>query len=281
MARCVPSIRPVNVLGALAMTRPLLSRHYFLDSYVDAYTLATLLSDIEAAAVISRPWLIANHNVNSLTLLQRDQTFRDFFEKADRIFLDGVGALLLAKVSGTGLRQENRLAVLDWIWPLCARAEERGWRLVHLGGTGEGLARARRAILDRHPHLELTTVDGFFDVDDEQQVADVLAAVAQARPTVLLVGMGMPRQELWLSRHLADLPPTVVITVGGVLSFLGGERPTPPRWLGKFGIEWLYRVVTEPRRLWRRYLLEPVHLAPAVVRGLRKRLRQGAERAGP
>jgi N-acetylglucosaminyldiphosphoundecaprenol N-acetyl-beta-D-mannosaminyltransferase len=257
-----------------AVHRPVLHRHRLLDTYLDAYTVPTLLDDIEAAAAIGGRWLIANHNVNSLTLMQRDATFRAFFDRADRIFLDGVGALMVAKVAGAGLQQEHRVAVLDWIWPLCARAEERGWSLVHLGGTGEGLARARRAMLDRHPRLDLTTVDGFFDVDDDQQVAAVLAEIARARPTVLLVGMGMPRQELWLDRHLADLPPTVVITVGGILSFLGGERPTPPRWLGRLGIEWVYRLVTEPRRLWRRYLVEPVALLPAVAREVRRRTRR-------
>ena len=253
--------------------RPDVLRHQLLDSFIDAYTVPTLLDDIEAAALTGRPWLIANHNVNSLTLMQRDPTFRAFFNRADRIFLDGVGALVLAKVTGARLRQEHRVAVLDWIWPLCARAEARGWSLVHLGGTGEGLVRARQAILDRHPRLHLTTVDGFFDVRDDQQVADVLTEISLARPTIVLVGMGMPRQELWLDRHLADLPPSVVITVGGILSFLGGERPTPPRWLGRLGVEWLYRLVTEPRRLWRRYLLEPVHLLPVVAREVRKRVR--------
>lgn len=270
------SLEPQQALSGETpvVARPVLRRHQLLDSYVDAYTVPTLLDDIEAAAVSGEPWLIANHNVNSLTLMQHDAGFRDFFTRADRIFLDGVGALLLAKVTGAHLRHEHRVAVLDWIWPLCARAEDRSWSLVHLGGTGEGLERARRAILARHPGLQLTTIDGFFDVEDPEQNAGVVAEIKSAQPTVLLVGMGMPRQERWLDRHLDELTPTVVITVGGILSFLGGERPTPPRWLGRLGIEWLYRLVTEPRRLWRRYLLEPMHLLPVVAYEVSKRLRR-------
>jgi N-acetylglucosaminyldiphosphoundecaprenol N-acetyl-beta-D-mannosaminyltransferase len=252
---------------------PVLRRHHLLDSWLDAYTVPTLLEDIEAAAWTGRRWLIANHNMNSLALMQTDPDFRDFFTRADRIFLDGTGALWLAKITGARLKLEHRVAVLDWIWPLCALAEERGWRIVHVGGTGTVLAAARREILRRHPDLDLTTIDGYFDLEDPAAVAAVISRIAKARPTVLLVGMGMPRQERWLDRHLEALPPTVVITVGGIFSFLGGERPTPPRLLGPLGLEWLYRLATEPRRLWRRYLLEPRHLIPVVLKELRHRRR--------
>jgi N-acetylglucosaminyldiphosphoundecaprenol N-acetyl-beta-D-mannosaminyltransferase len=255
---------------------PDLQRYHLLGSWLDDYTVPTLLQDIAAAAATGRPWLIANHNVNSLALMQTAPAFRDFFRRPDRIFIDGTGVLGLAKLLGHPLHSDHRVAVLDWIWPLCALAEEQGWRLAHLGGSGSGLRRARAAILARHPGLDLVTVDGFFDVGSPAEVEAVLSELRLARPTVLLVGMGMPRQELWLDRHLADLPSCVVITVGGILSFVGGERPTPPRWLGRLGLEWLYRLATEPRRLWRRYLLEPWHLLPAVLREVRGRLRSSA-----
>jgi N-acetylglucosaminyldiphosphoundecaprenol N-acetyl-beta-D-mannosaminyltransferase len=254
-------------------------RYELLDTYVDAYTLETFLQDVQAAVASGSRLLIANHNINSLTLMRRDARFRSFFDSVDRIFIDGTGVLLLARMFGARLRHANRLAVLDWIWPFCARAESEGWRVAHLGGTGETLQAAREALLERHPELSLTTIDGFFDALDGAANAAVLERLVEARPDVLLIGMGMPRQERWLEDNRAALPVCVTVTVGGILSFIGAERPTPPRWIGRYGLEWAYRVATEPRRLWRRYLVEPFALVPVVIRALirerGRRRRQG------
>ncbi len=84
--------------------------------------------------------------------------------------------------------------------------------------------------------------------------------------------MGMPRQEAWVLANLDDLPPTVVITVGGIFGYLADDRPTAPRWMGTLGVEWLFRLVTEPRRLWRRYLVEPLVLIRPILRAVRRRV---------
>jgi len=108
-------------------------------------------------------------------------------------------------------------------------------------------------------------------VHDPDQNHAVLERLRELRPDVLLVGMGMPRQEHWLHNHLGQMPRCVVVTVGGILSFLGEDRPTPPRWLGRLGFEWVFRLATEPRRLWRRYLLEPLVLVPVFMRAIAAR----------
>ena len=248
----------------------------FLDTWVDAMTVSTFLDEVGAVAHEHGELLVANHNVNSLVLLQRSQLFRDFYERPNLIFIDGTAVVALARLLGEPARLEHRIAVLDWFWPLCARAEGEGWHLVHLGGTPEVLARACEKVRDRHPALSFTALHGYFDPHSAAENGRVLEQLRDARPTVLLVGMGMPRQELWLYENAALLPRTVVITVGGILSFIGDDRPTPPRWLGRLGLEWLFRVVTEPRRLWRRYLVEPFVLVPIVAGEARKRRSRAA-----
>lgn len=249
-------------------TRPArqVPRHRVLDSYVDAFTEGSFLDMVREAVQEQRPVLVANHNLHSLALHDRDPEFQRFYAAADHVFIDGAPVIALARLRGARLSSAHRLAVLDWIWPLFAQAEAEGWHVVHIGGAVPMLDRVRALVEERHPRLNLTLIDGYFDPDDPRENGVVLDAVKQAEPDVLLVGMGMPRQEQWLLRNLPALPPATVITVGGVLSFLGGDRPTPPRWLGPFGAEWLFRLATEPRRLWRRYLLEPLPLVPSVTR---------------
>ena len=239
-----------------------------LGTWVEGFTVASFLDTVAAALAHGGRTLVANHNVNSLTLYQRDPEFRAFYERADHVFIDGTPVVGLARLTGAPARTEHRIGVLDWIWPLLERAERVGWRVAHLGSDQPVISQARRLVLGRHPGLTLTTLSGYFDADDPAANAEVLRRLREARPAVLLVGMGMPRQERWVLRHLDELPDCVVVTVGGIFGYLGGDRPTAPRWLGPLGLEWAFRLATEPRRLWRRYLVEPFGLVPAVAREL-------------
>jgi N-acetylglucosaminyldiphosphoundecaprenol N-acetyl-beta-D-mannosaminyltransferase len=100
--------------------------------------------------------------------------------------------------------------------------------------------------------------DGYFDSSlNAEENAAVLQEIALFRPNVLLVGMGMPRQEIWILENLACIRSNTVFCCGALIDYVAGELATPPRWLGQIGLEWLYRLIVEPSRLWRRYLLEP------------------------
>lgn len=103
-------------------------------------------------------------------------------------------------------------------------------------------------------------------MDNAAEAAAVTDAISAARPDVLLVGMGMPRQERWVARFRDRLPPCVILTVGAAFDYEAGVTPTPPRWSGRLGVEWLFRFAAEPRRLFFRYFIEPWSLiGPALA----------------
>jgi N-acetylglucosaminyldiphosphoundecaprenol N-acetyl-beta-D-mannosaminyltransferase len=235
---------------------------------------AGFLDVIEDAVDAGEPLLVLNHNVNSLALMQRDADYAAVYGAADLIFIDGAPVIALGRALGLPLRVEHRLAVLDWIWPFFDRAQRLGWHVVHLGSSDDVLRRAEAEIAARAPALAFTAIPGYFDQRAGSPGNDaVLDRLNDEAPDVLLVGMGMPRQELWIRANRDRLPPCVTITVGGIIGFIGGDRPTPPRWIGPLGMEWLFRLVTEPRRLWRRYLVEPLILVPVIASAMYARLR--------
>jgi N-acetylglucosaminyldiphosphoundecaprenol N-acetyl-beta-D-mannosaminyltransferase len=196
--------------------------------------------------------------VNSLALLQRRPELARFYSRADLVFIDGMAVVLLGRLLRRPFRREHRLAELDFMDDVFAVAEREGWRVAHLGSAEPVLGRARLRVLRRFPRLDLLTVGGYFDpAPGGQENERVLQELRAYRPDLLLVGMGMPRQELWLDANAHALPPCVVLTVGGLFGYLGGDRPTAPRVLGRWGLEWAFRLATEPGRLWRRYLVEP------------------------
>jgi N-acetylglucosaminyldiphosphoundecaprenol N-acetyl-beta-D-mannosaminyltransferase len=245
------------------------SRVSLLNTWVDALDQPTFLGTIADAVTNHRPLLITNHNVNSLALAQRDRQFVDFVNRGDLVFIDGMPLVYLARLLGHPLRASDRQAVLDWIWPLLELAQAEHWRVVHLGSHEGVLEPALQAIQLRVPGVDVRAISGFFDHSPGSPGSrTVIADLWKLEPDVLLVGFGMPLQERWLDHHLAALPDTVVITVGGIIGFLGGERPSAPRWLGSLGLEWMFRLATEPRRLWRRYLVEPVVLVRPILRAL-------------
>jgi len=240
-----------------------------LDTWVDVMEQGALLAAFQDAVEERAGVLVLNHNVHSLALMQTDPEFRALYRLADLVFIDGMPIVVLARLSGEPVRAAHRLGVLDWVWPFFALAEDHHWRVLHVGSREPTLGRAREAILARHPKLDLTLLSGYFDRrPDSAENQEVLDRIAELAPDVLLVGMGMPLQEHWLGANLPKIAVPLVVTVGGILGYLGGDRPTAPRWLGPLGLEWAYRLATEPRRLSRRYLVEPWTLARPVAAGL-------------
>ena len=249
-----------------------IERYRVLDTVVDAFDVHTFMAHLSEHVGTGTTHVIANHNLHSLALFERSAPLRTFYDVADAVFIDGMPVVWLARIEGQPARASHRIGVLDWIWPLAEQAERKSWTLLHLGSTDAVNERARHLLLARHPDLRLVTINGFFDpTPGSTENASILERIRVAAPDVLLVGMGMPRQEQWVLENLHDLPPAVVVTVGGIFGYLGGDRPTAPRWMGRMGLEWLFRLVTEPGRLWHRYLVEPIVLVRPVLRAFRRR----------
>lgn len=108
----------------------------------------------------------------------------------------------------------------------------------------------------QYPELKIAAADGYFEATGDENNL-VLQKIRDFAPEILMVGMGMPRQEHWIHDNFGRVGKAIMLPCGAAIDYVAGEVPTPPRWAGRFCLEWLCRLVTEPRRLWRRYLLEP------------------------
>jgi N-acetylglucosaminyldiphosphoundecaprenol N-acetyl-beta-D-mannosaminyltransferase len=231
---------------------------------VDALTAEEIVQRISRAIAAGDRLLIGNHNLHSTYLVRHDDEMQRFYERADLIYVDGMPLVLADRVRTRTLRRAHRSTLLDWVDTLLAAADAGGWR-VHLLGGRPGVAETAAAhFAERHTKATFTSTHGYFaDAAEEAQVLDELAA---ARPDLLLVGMGMPRQEAWLARRFDGIDAQVAIAVGGLFDYFAGTSVTPPRWMGKLGLEWLGRLVADPKRLGNRYLVEPILLGSELLR---------------
>ena len=242
-----------------------------LGAEVDKVTPAFVLDFVARACAAGRGAVIANHNLHSLFLHARRADVRAFYTQAALIEFDSTPMIAWARLMGLPVTRAHRSTYLDFRDDFWAMAEARNLGVYHLGGApGVGEA-ARRAITARHPRARIDIHDGYFDVHGEDN-AVVLADIAAKRPDILLVGMGMPRQELWILDNLARLPPCVILTVGGAFDYEAGVQYLPPRWTGRFGVEWLARFLADPGRLFARYFIEPWSLLPLAASDIALRL---------
>lgn len=209
----------------------------------------------EAARAIdgrrAAPLCLTYANAHSCNLFLDDVPFRAALQRADVIYLDGNGPRLAAALAGAAL--PPRLTGADWIVDLLRQAAARRDRVFLLGSRPEVVAAVAERLRAQTPGLDLAGWHhGYFD---EAQAPDVLTAVRAARPQLLLLGMGSPRQELWMAAHAEASGAAVIWCVGAALEYAAGLRRRPPRWMRRLGLEWLGRLLIEPRRLAGRYLI--------------------------
>jgi len=212
--------------------------------------------------------IIANHNLHSVYLYQRDIKMRMFYERADIIHIDSMPLVYWARLLGYPVTHDQRVTYVDWVHPLLAMAAYQGWRVFYLGGKPGVAARAAEYLRTQYPSLMIATHHGYFRPDEN---VAILATIADFQPHILMVGMGMPRQEYWILDNLDRIRANAILTAGACFDYIAGEIPTPPRWMGRVGLEWLYRLISEPQRLSRRYLVEPWSLVPLMIKDIQTR----------
>ncbi len=238
---------------------------------VDPLTVDGLHAQIRRL-VRRRGGVVLNVNAHCLNLCYGDPGLRRFFNAADLVFCDGAGVGLAARVLGG--RLPGRITYADWLPRLATFAEREGLSLFFLGARPGVAEKAARELGATRPDLKVAGVHhGFFDhaaggPENEAVVTEINALM----PDVLVLGLGMPLQERWLMENLRELDVGVALTGGAVFDYASGGLRRGPRLLTENGLEWLARLLVEPRRLWRRYLLgNPLFLARVLLQRWRVR----------
>ncbi len=199
--------------------------------------------------------LVLNVNVHIYNLAASRPWLTDWLNKAEIVFCDGAGVMLGTRLLGKTIPE--RITYADWYWQLAALAEARGYTLFLLGAQPGVAQKAADRLLAAYPRLQIVGMrDGYFDATPfSAENEAVLASINSVSPDILTVGMGMPRQEAWLRDNWHRLDARVALTGGAVFDYISGDLTRAPRWMTDNALEWLGRLIIEPNRLWRRYLL--------------------------
>jgi N-acetylglucosaminyldiphosphoundecaprenol N-acetyl-beta-D-mannosaminyltransferase len=207
-----------------------------------------------------QPHYLATANVDFVVQAQEDTELRRILLDAHLVVADGMPLVWASRWLGNPLPE--RVTGSGMTPLLLALAEERGWRVFLLGGTEQSVAQALAKTRAKHPKLQ---VDGYSPPfgrlvdakhDDPMNNKEILSRLREARPDILLVAFGCPKQERWIYAHYRNLSIPVSIGVGATIDFLAGTMRRAPLWMQKTGLEWVFRMLQEPRRLFRRYAVD-------------------------
>ena len=238
-----------------------------LGAPLDPITLEEALARVDEAVATRRPMLNASLNAAKVVRMQHDTELREAVAGCELVTADGQPVVWAARLLGHHV--PARVNGTDLMEHLLAHGEERGYSVFLLGSRPETLAGARAEIERRYPRLRIAgTHHGYFSATDE---AEVVERIAAARPDILFVALETPQKELFQARHRDALGVPFTMGVGGSVEVLAGKRRRAPRWAQRAGLEWLFRLGQEPRRLAGRYVVGNSRFVYLVGRELARR----------
>ena len=238
---------------------------HLLGVRIDKLHLVDLLSLAATAARRRIRTTILYVNIHCMNVSQADPAYRQILREADVVYCDGTGVRLGARLAGENIPE--RMTGADWVDDLCRVAVRDSLALFLVAGRPDVAAAAATLLRIKHPGLRIAGTAPGYDAG-----ASVVAAINSSQADILLVGMGTPTQEKWIAAHRHELQVPVVWAVGALFDFVTGRIPRGPRWMTNNGLEWLCRLVAEPRKLWRRYLIgNPLFFARVLGARLSRR----------
>jgi N-acetylglucosaminyldiphosphoundecaprenol N-acetyl-beta-D-mannosaminyltransferase len=246
------------------MKHHVLSRIKFAHITVDLFTIDSLTRHIINFAKKNKKTVIGNHNQHSLFLFYKMPLFRRFYELCEYYHIDGMSLVFLGRIFKHSIARTNRITYVDLMPPLLEAMNRNKLKLYYLGSSQETIEKGMQILNKSYPDIITCGHSGYFDVNGTENT-EILEEIKLFCPKVLMVGMSMPRQELWISQNYSQLPNAVVLPCGAAMDYIAGTIPTPPRIAGRLGLEWLFRMVAEPGRLWRRYLMEPFFIVKYIM----------------
>ncbi len=237
--------------------RPARYRVRFGRLWVDALAFDEAIDAVRALVASGTGGAIFTPNVDHVVMADEHAGLRRAYRRADLAFADGMPLVWTSRM--LGMRIPEKLSGSDMIIPIVELAAKEDWAVYLLGGMpGEpGAAELAAERLSARFGVRIVGVDpAFVSMDGNgRDDAAVLARVKAARPDIVFVALGAPKQELWISRCLDEIHPAVAIGCGASLDFISGQLSRAPQWVSNAGFEWAYRLAQDPVRLWKRYLL--------------------------
>lgn len=232
----------------------------FLNTYIDNLTAKEAKSCVDQLIQTPGYHYVVTPNSDIVVKMQDDPELKGICEAADLILTDGQ---IVVKISRRGKYPiKERVAMTDFVWDVMDLADEKGYKVFLFGGKEEVLARATDKIREKYPNVDI--VDSYsppfgFE-NDMKQLSQANERIKASGADILIVFLGCPKQEKFIAKNKDEYQIPISITMGGCVDFIAGGVSRAPRWMQEVGLEWFYRFLQEPKRMFKRYFVDDMRI---------------------
>ncbi len=223
---------------------------------IDKYSFDDVVENIVNHVLAKgKPSYVVTPNAQHIISLQKDKRFREIYRKAFLVVPDGVSLLWSANFLKTPLN--GRVNGTDLFEKLCEVAQEKGLKIFLLGGRPSAAEKAKETLEKRLPGIQIvgTHCPPYGFESQEEEVALINTKIKAVAPDILFVGLGAPKQEYWIYDNYQELGVPISVGIGVSFELVANMVQRAPVWMQKWGLEWLFRLIVEPKRLWKRYIV--------------------------
>lgn len=258
-----------------------MSKVQLFDLPFDNFSYEDLMQYIDTSIQSGESNYIVTCNVDHLMKLKKDEHFRQVYSEAGSVVADGMPLVWASQILRKPLKQ--RVSGADMLRELGGALEERGYRMFFLGAA-EGVAeKAKQQMLTEFPRLQIvgTHSPSYGFERNEEENERIIEMIRDAKPDIVWVGVGAPKQEKWIHNYHRRYGAALSIGIGATFDFLSGNVKRAPLRIQKLGLEWVWRLFQEPKRLWKRYLIEDMQFIGLLIKEMvkeRGRRRYGTQK---
>lgn len=236
----------------------------FMNTEIDNLTLDEAVSEIDSIICRQTAAYVVTPNVDHIVQLEKGGELCEAYKNAELILADGKPLIWISKLYKTPIKE--KISGSDLFPKVCEMAAEKGYTMFFLGAADGIAAKAAENLQDRFPGLKIvrTFSPPYGFEKDENMINEIIRLVKDAKPDILIVGLGCPKQELFMYRYCKEMNVPISLGLGASLDFEAGNVKRAPKWMSDLGLEWLYRIMQDPERLFKRYWNDAIKIIPII-----------------
>lgn len=243
-----------------------MSRMKFLNTEVDNLTMNEAVQKIEQLILSKKPSYVVTPNVDHIVKLETDKEFQQVYKEADLILTDGMPLIWISKLKKNPIKE--KVSGSDLFPEVCKLAAHRGYKVFLLGAAEGVAAKAAENLKEKYKGLNVvgTYSPSYGFEKKEDEIQEIIKMINEVKPDILAVGLGAPKQEKFLYNYRKQLNVPVALAIGASIDFEAGNIDRAPKWMQHIGLEWFYRLCKEPKRMFKRYLVDDMKIFRLVFK---------------